>query len=125
MEPAFGQLFGQARTQYAGPVQTENGIHWGIIDEMGDQLLCTVFRYAEAGLLEGDVYEIVDVGMIGGEVAAGDTEGSIPRRMGRCIRVIIEFASILFRIKIKKKAFTAPVPETLSFIITEECTKSE
>ena len=73
-EAALRQLSGNAGTQHRRTIQAQDRIHRGIIDKMGHQLLGAVLRLAEAGFLEGDVHIIIDMGMVGGKMAPGDTQ---------------------------------------------------
>ena len=76
-EAGLGQFLGDTGTQDSGAVQAEDGIHGGIIDEMGNELVGTVLSFTQTGLVIGDVDVVVDVRVIGGEVAAGDPKRDI------------------------------------------------
>jgi hypothetical protein len=76
-EAGLGQFLGDTGTQDSGAVQAEDGIHGGIIDEMGNELIGAVLGFTQTGLIIGDVDIIVDVRVIGGEVATGDPQGDI------------------------------------------------
>ena len=42
---------------------------------MRHQLISAILRLTQAGLLVGDVDVIIDVGVVGGEVAVGNSQG--------------------------------------------------
>ena len=75
--------FGQTRTQHRGAVQTQNGIHRSVVDEMGHQLMGAVLGLAQAGLLVGDVHEVIDVGVIGGKMSPGDAKRCVASADGQ------------------------------------------
>ena len=52
-----------------------------------------VLGLAQAGLLVGDVHEVIDVGVIGGKCPRAMRSGALPLRMGRFINVIITVTS--------------------------------
>ena len=76
-ETGLGQLLGNAGTQNSGAVQAEDGIHGGIVNKMGDQLVRAVLRFTQTCLLVSDINIVIDMGVIGREVAPGDTQGDI------------------------------------------------
>ena len=76
-EAGLGQFVGDAGTQNSGAVQTQNGIHGSVIDEVGNQLISTGLGLRNTGLLEGDINVVIDMGVIGHKVALGNTQGDI------------------------------------------------
>ena len=85
MEAGFGQFLGNTGTQNSSAVQTQDRIDGGIIDKMGNQLVSNVLRFTQTGLLVGDINIVIDMGVIGGEVTAGNTQGNLSvadRQMG-------------------------------------------
>lgn len=82
-EAGLGQFLGDAGTQNSGAVQTQDGIHRGIIDKMRHQFIGAVLGFTQAGLLIGDVDVVIDVGMIGGEMASCDSQGNFAALNGQ------------------------------------------
>ena len=76
-ETALGQLDANESAQHGGAVQTDDGIHRGIVDETGHQLISGGFGLAEAGLVIGDINVVVDVAVVGCKVTAGHTQRHI------------------------------------------------
>ena len=76
-EAGLGQLLGNAGAQNSGAVQAKDGIHGGIINKVGDQLVCAVLRFTQACLLIGNINIVIDMRVIGREVAPGDAQGDI------------------------------------------------
>ena len=74
LKAALGQFLRKARAQHRGAVQAQNGIHRGIVDEVGHQLMGAVLGLAQTGLLVSDIHVVIDVGMIGGKMSPGDAK---------------------------------------------------
>ena len=75
---------------------------------MGHQFIGTVFGFAQTGLLIGDVDVIIDVGVVGGEVTAGDTQGDFAALNGQIGNLN---HSLFLRVSIKKKKRFQPPAE--------------
>ena len=82
-EARFGQLLGHAGAKNGCSIQTQNGVHGGIIDKMRNQLRGGVLRLVQTGFLLSDVDVIVDVAVVGGEVALGDAQGGLSVASGQ------------------------------------------
>ena len=76
-EAALGQLLRQAGADDRGAVQTQNGIHGRIILKGSHQILGSSLGFAEPGLGIGDVDIIVNMAVVGGKMATGNTQRGI------------------------------------------------
>jgi hypothetical protein len=104
-EAALGQFLRQASADDGGTVQTQNGVHRGIIDKGSHHLLGNILRFAEAGLGICNINVVIDMAVVGGEVAASHSQGHIAalyRQVGN-----LNHSRILHRID-KRKAFPLP-----------------
>jgi len=82
-EAGLGQLLGNAGAQDSGAVQAKDGIHGGIINKVGDQLVCAVLRFTQACLLISNINIVIDMRVIGREVAPGDAQGDVAMAYGK------------------------------------------
>mgnify|MGYP003297265218 CR=1 FL=1 len=71
------------QTQPEGDRQKQDGIHGSIVNEVGHQLVSAVLGLAQAGLLVSDINVVVDMGMVGCKVAAGNTQGGLTMTDGQ------------------------------------------
>ena len=77
LETASAQLLSKAGADDSRTVQTQNGIHRGIILEVGDQLLGDRLSLAETGLGEGNIDVIIDMAVVGSEMPTGNPKGYV------------------------------------------------
>ena len=83
IEAASAQFFRDAGAQNGGAVHADDGIHGSIVNEVGHQLVSAVLGLAQAGLLVSDINVVVDMGMVGCKVAAGNTQGGLTMTDGQ------------------------------------------
>jgi hypothetical protein len=76
-ETGLAQFISDAGTQNSSAVQTQNGVNRGIVDKIGNQLICAVLSLGNTGLLEGNINIVIDMGVVGDKVALGNTQGDI------------------------------------------------
>ena len=93
--------------QHRGAVQTQHGIHGGIVDEIGHQLIGAVPGLAETGLLVGDVHIVVDMGVIGHEMTLGDPQGGVAALYGQFYKLDHSFFLQFLGLSKKKGVFEA------------------
>ena len=74
-EAALGQLVSQAGAQHGGAVQAEDRIDLSGMFEGTHQLLCHSLGLGQAGLGQGNINIVIDMGVVGGEVAPCNPEG--------------------------------------------------
>ena len=103
LEAALGQLVGKAGADDGGAVQTEDGIDHGAVGQGLDQLLGNSLGFAETGLGVGNINIIIDMGVVGGEMPPGDTQGNVATSYRQVHQV--DHTSILHTHKIKKAFF--------------------
>ena len=82
-ETGLGQFLSNAGTQNSGTVQTQDGIHWCIIDKMRHQFVSGGPGLAQTGLLISNVNIVVNMGMIGSKVAFRKTQGDVAAGNGQ------------------------------------------
>ena len=104
-EAALGQLGSHAGTQNRGTVHTQDGIHRGIVDKMGNQLTGAVLGLTETGLLISNINVVVDVGVVGGKMALGHPQRCFTLSNGQ-VHQCDHTVSLLK--EIKKKTSSAP-----------------
>ena len=106
-EAGLGQLLGDAGAQHRRAVQTQHRIHGGIVDKVGNQLIGAVPRFAETGLLVGDVNVVVDMGVVGHEMTLGNPQRGVAVLHGQFYKLDHNFFLHLLWVIKKKRRFSA------------------